>query len=109
MDQVVPFGTGNQVRLLQLRCYEQQSRELRADRSQHHVAEDESHFGPWDKTEYFVNAGYGFHSNDARGVFTTIDPKTNLAVDPVTLVRTKGAELGVRTEIIPKVQSSLAL
>jgi outer membrane receptor protein involved in Fe transport len=67
-------------------------------------------FGPWDKTEYFVNAGYGFHSNDARGVFTTIDPKTLLPVDPVTpLVRTKGAELGVRTEIIPKVQSSLAL
>jgi len=67
-------------------------------------------FGPWDKTEYFVNAGYGFHSNDARGVFTTVDPKTGDVVEPVTpLVRTKGAELGVRTEIIPKVQSSLAL
>ena len=67
-------------------------------------------FGPWDKTEYFINAGYGFHSNDARGVFTTVDPKTGDVVEPVTpLVRTKGAEVGVRTEIIPKVQTSLAL
>ncbi len=67
-------------------------------------------FGPWSKTEYFVNAGYDFHSNDARGVFTTVDPKTGDIVEAVTpLVRTKGAELGVRTEIIPKVQTSLAL
>ena len=33
-------------------------------------------FGPWDKTEYFVNAGYGFHSNDARGVTIKVDPTT---------------------------------
>ena len=67
-------------------------------------------FGPWYQTEYFVDAGYGFHSNDARGVFTIVDPKTGLPVDPVTpLVRTKGAEVGIRTEIIPKIQSSLAL
>lgn len=25
-------------------------------------------FGPWQDTEFFVNLGYGFHSNDARGV-----------------------------------------
>jgi hypothetical protein len=67
-------------------------------------------FGPWSKTEYFVDAGFGFHSNDARGVFTVIDPKSGDPVEPVTpLVRTKGAELGVRTELIPKVQTSLAL
>src|SRR5262249_23570414 len=24
-------------------------------------------FGPWSRTEYFVNYGHGFHSNDARG------------------------------------------
>ncbi|MCX7055878.1 MAG: TonB-dependent receptor, partial [Proteobacteria bacterium] len=24
-------------------------------------------FGPWDRTEYFLNFGRGFHSNDARG------------------------------------------
>ena len=66
--------------------------------------------GPWAKTEFFVNAGYGFHSNDARGTTTTVDPKTGEAVDPVTpLVRTKGAELGMRTEALPNLQSSLAL
>ena len=67
-------------------------------------------FGPWAKTEYFVNAGYGFHSNDARGTVISVDPKTLDPADPVDpLVRTKGAELGVRTEIIPGLQSSLAL
>ena len=24
--------------------------------------------GPWDKTEFYLNGGYGFHSNDIRGV-----------------------------------------
>ena len=67
-------------------------------------------FGPWAKTEYFVNAGYGFHSNDARGVTIRVDPKTGDPLDPATpLVRSKGAELGARTEAIPNVQSSLAL
>ncbi|MCU0650166.1 MAG: TonB-dependent receptor, partial [Gemmatimonadaceae bacterium] len=68
-------------------------------------------FGPWAKTEYFVNAGYGFHSNDARGTVIRVDPRDiNTLVDRVKpLVRTRGAELGVRTEIIPGVQSSLAL
>jgi hypothetical protein len=66
-------------------------------------------FGPWYKTEYFLNGGYGFHSNDARGALTTIDPGTGDPVSPVTpLVRTKGAEFGVRTEIVPKLTSSLA-
>jgi len=67
-------------------------------------------FGPWHKTEYFVNAGYAFHSNDARGVTIKIDPKTLEPVDAATpLVRSKGAEFGVRTEAIQNVQSSLAL
>jgi len=67
-------------------------------------------FGPWAQTEYFVNAGYGFHSNDARGVTIQVDPATGDPVDPATpLVRSKGAELGLRTEIIPNLQSSLSL
>jgi outer membrane receptor protein involved in Fe transport len=66
--------------------------------------------GPWARTEYFLNAGYGFHSNDARGVVATLAPKELTAVDPARpLVRTRGAELGVRTEVIPGLQSSLAL
>ena len=67
-------------------------------------------FGPWDKTEYFVNLGSGFHSNDARGVTIKVDPKSGDAVDSATpLVRSTGAELGLRTEVDPDVQSSLAL
>jgi outer membrane receptor protein involved in Fe transport len=67
-------------------------------------------FGPWAKTEYFVNAGFGFHSNDSRGVNTRIAPKEGMPADPSPgLVRTKGAELGVRTEFVPGLQSSLAL
>lgn len=67
-------------------------------------------FGPWAKTEYFFNAGQGFHSNDARGATATVDARSpGTAVDKVDpLVRSKGLELGVRTEIIPGLQSSLA-
>ncbi len=68
-------------------------------------------FGPWAKTEYFLNYGYGFHSNDARGTTITVDPADGVTpaekVNP--LVRSKGAEIGMRTELIPNVESSLSL
>ena len=55
--------------------------------------------GPWAKTELYLNAGTGFHSNDARGTVTTIDPVTLTPVSPVPfLVRSKGAEAGIRTQ-----------
>ena len=57
-------------------------------------------FGPWAKTEYFVNIGRGFHSNDARGTTITIDPKTGAPADRVDpLVQTFGYEGGVRSEL----------
>ncbi|WP_243655587.1 TonB-dependent receptor [Roseateles saccharophilus] len=66
--------------------------------------------GPWSRTEFFVNTGSGFHSNDARGMTTTADPKTGEAQQRVPgLVRARGSELGLRTEIVPGLQSSLAL
>jgi outer membrane receptor protein involved in Fe transport len=66
--------------------------------------------GPWSKTEFFFNAGRGFHSNDARGTTTTVDPKTGDPVDKVPgLVAARGLELGARTEWIPGLQSSVAL
>lgn len=66
-------------------------------------------FGPWAKTEYFVNYGEGFHSNDARGTVQTQLPNGE-ATTPVTpLVSTYGSEVGLRTEIIHGLQSSLAL
>ncbi|HUJ16908.1 MAG TPA: TonB-dependent receptor [Nitrospirota bacterium] len=67
-------------------------------------------FGPWEKTEYYVNAGYGFHSNDARGTTMTVDPQTGDPVSKVTpLVRAKGLDIGARTAVIPHVQSELTL
>jgi outer membrane receptor protein involved in Fe transport len=67
-------------------------------------------FGPWAKTEYYVNAATGFHSNDARGTTITIDPATGDAADRVPpLVRSKGVEAGIRSEIIPGLQSSFAV
>jgi outer membrane receptor protein involved in Fe transport len=66
--------------------------------------------GPWSKTEFFFNAGRGFHSNDARGTTATVDPKTGDPVDKVPgLVAARGMELGARTEWIPGLQSSVAL
>ncbi|MBC7980024.1 MAG: TonB-dependent receptor plug domain-containing protein [Armatimonadetes bacterium] len=59
-------------------------------------------FGPWSETEIYANAGLGFHSNDARGVTLAVD-----AADPI--VRTYGYELGVRTEVLPNVVSTVAL
>ena len=61
--------------------------------------------GPFEKTEFFVNVGQGFHSNDARGATQTFDPRSGDAVDPVTpLVAARGIDLGLRTALIPKVQ-----
>lgn len=61
-------------------------------------------FGPWDKTGFFANAGRGFHSNDARGVVATEGSTDAVPV----LVASKGEELGLRSEIVPGLQTSLA-
>ena len=58
--------------------------------------------GPFQKTEFYANFGTGFHSNDARGVTALTDPAH-------PLVRAMGGELGIRTQYIPKVTTSLAL
>ncbi len=58
--------------------------------------------GPWAKTEFFFNAGRGFHSNDARGTTASVD-----AAPP--LVAATGVEIGARTEAIKGLQSSIAL
>ena len=67
-------------------------------------------FGPWARTQLFLNAGRGFHSNDARGVIDRIDSTTRLPSSRVpVLIGSFGKELGIRTEAIPEIQSSLAL
>ncbi|QHO73120.1 TonB-dependent receptor [Bradyrhizobium sp. CCBAU 051011] len=67
--------------------------------------------GPWYRTEFYGNAGYGLHSNDIRGATITVDP-----IDKVTpqdrvplLVRSKGAEVGIRTKAVEGLTSSLAV
>ena len=66
--------------------------------------------GPWAKTEFYVDGGMGYHSNDARGVMTKFDPASGTAVSRATpLVRTKGAEVGVRTNPVEGLQNSVGL
>jgi outer membrane receptor protein involved in Fe transport len=66
--------------------------------------------GPWARTEFFFNAGRGYHSNDARGTTASVDPRSGDPVDKVRgLVASRGFELGVRTELVTGLQSSLAL
>jgi hypothetical protein len=67
-------------------------------------------FGPWARTEYFVNVGRGFHSNDARGTTIGVDPKSGAPAERVPpLVRTFGYEAGLRSELAPGFTASAAL
>src|SRR4029434_513421 len=67
-------------------------------------------FGPWSGTEFYANAGMGFHSNDARGAVIRVDPVSGNRVDRVTpLVRARGAEVGLRTVRVRGLQSTVAL
>ena len=72
-------------------------------------------FGPWFDTEFYIQAGFSFHSNDARGATQRVEPISpdypfptpSTPISP--LVQTKGAEIGVRTVAIPHLQSTLSL
>lgn len=59
-------------------------------------------FGPWQETEYYLSFGTGFHSNDSRGVTASRRPAD-------ALVRTLGGEIGVRTQAVPDLTTTLAL
>ncbi len=66
--------------------------------------------GPFDKTDFYVNTAYGFHSNDARGATITVDPTTGQPVERVEpLVRAKSFDVGVRTNLIPRLETSLTV
>lgn len=74
-------------------------------------------FGPWSRTEVYVQGGMGFHSNDGRGVTTHVDPVTGSNFDgdgnPIhpadPLARSYGAEIGVRTTAVEGLQSTVSL
>ncbi|MDO3385600.1 TonB-dependent receptor [Gilvimarinus sp. SDUM040013] len=60
--------------------------------------------------ETYLSAGSGFHSNDARVTTITIDPSDGSAIDSVNpLVRSKGAEFGLRGFLGDKINLSAAL
>jgi outer membrane receptor protein involved in Fe transport len=56
--------------------------------------------GPWFGTEFFLNYGTGFHSNDARAVVS--DPGIN------PLPRARGYEVGFRTRQFERIEFSAA-
>jgi hypothetical protein len=61
--------------------------------------------GPWADTTFFINAGEGYHSNDARGVTRSGE---NPDVSPVTpLTRATSAEIGIATHIVPHWETTL--
>ncbi len=67
-------------------------------------------FGPWKQTEFYFNLGRGFHSNDARATLTRLDPQSlqNTEVS-LGLVRSYGQEVGLRSEWLPRLQTSISL
>ena len=73
-------------------------------------------FGPWANTEFYAQGGFSFHSNDARGATQTVEPISADNPEPNTrvarippLVPTKGGEFGMRTLLIPHLQSTISL
>lgn len=73
-------------------------------------------FGPWYRTEFYTQAGFSFHSNDGRGTTQTIEPLSgenpfpNTASRPIPpLIPTKGGEFGIRTSVMPHLQSTVSV
>jgi hypothetical protein len=67
-------------------------------------------FGPWNKTELYLNLGAGHHSNDARGAVIRLDPSTLEAVPRVDpLVRSEGIDVGIRSTSLAGLHTTLTL
>jgi len=68
-------------------------------------------FGPFQKTEFYVSAGRGFHTNDLRGVLGTVPDvgaiNPNLTSSLITKIDSE--EVGLRTDIIPRTHLTAAL
>ena len=65
--------------------------------------------GPFAGTEFYVNTGLGFHSNDARGTTIARDPSGEPVQRVTPLARATGVEGGVRTVAIHGLQSSVSV
>lgn len=65
--------------------------------------------GPWKKTELYVSAGRGFHSNDGRAGLVVAEDGTARYQRPPLLVRSTGEEVGLRTGIVPHLTAAVTL
>ncbi len=67
--------------------------------------------GPWYKTEFYISAGRGFHSDDARGVFQTLPLEgiPGLSHRTPLLAKANGEEIGLRSHPLPSLDIQLAL
>jgi hypothetical protein len=73
-------------------------------------------FGPWANTEFYLQGGFSFHSNDARGSTQVVEPVSpdypypNTIMPKISpLVEQKGGEIGARTVAVPHLQSTFEL
>ena len=70
--------------------------------------------GPWNNTEFYLQGGFSYHTNDVRGSTQQYEPvspdypyyNTPNPIKIPFLVQTKGGEVGVRTEAVPHLQST---
>ena len=59
-------------------------------------------FGPFAKTEFYVSAGQGFHSNDLRGVIENLPlAGVNATANTPLLTKITSQEVGIRSNVIP--------
>jgi outer membrane receptor protein involved in Fe transport len=68
-------------------------------------------FGPFWQSELYLSSGRGFHSDDVRGVFGTVplEGAPLRAGKTPLLAAAHGEEVGVRTNIVPKLQIQVAV
>ncbi len=74
-------------------------------------------YDPWSNTEFYLQGGFSYHTNDVRGATQLYEPvspdypfyNTPNPIEIPFLVETKGAEVGVRTVAIPHLQSTAEL
>jgi outer membrane receptor protein involved in Fe transport len=71
-------------------------------------------FGPWNNTEFYLQGGFSYHTNDVRGSTQLYEPvspdypyyNTPNPIRIPFLVQTKGGEVGMRTAAVHHLQST---
>ncbi len=67
-------------------------------------------YDPWSRVEFYLQGGYGFHSNDARADTAMVNPDGSMVGTHLpVLVPARGAEIGLRIAAVSKLQSTLSL